>query len=105
ANCGSGHLSGCITTAAFELPAQYTYGTAGRNLLHGPHLFDMDLSIAKNFPISERLRFQFRAEAFNVWNSPQFNNPAAVFATSSFGNITSTSIENREIQFAGRFIW
>jgi Carboxypeptidase regulatory-like domain/TonB dependent receptor len=105
ANCGSGRLSGCISTAAFAIPPQYTYGTAGRNLFHGPHLFDTDLSIAKNFRISERLRFQFRAEAFNLWNSSQFNNPIAVFGTATFGNITSTSIDNREIQFAGRLIW
>jgi hypothetical protein len=99
ANCGSGRLSGCIRAAAFETPPQYTYGTAGRNLLRGPHLFDSDLSIVKNFRISERLRFQFRAEAFNLWNSPQFSNPSAVFGTATFGTITSTSIENREIQF------
>ncbi len=105
ANCGNGRLSGCISPAAFAIPPQYTYGTAGRNLLHGPHLFDTDLSIGKNFRIAERLTFQFRVEAFNVWNSPQFSNPSAVFGTASFGNITSTSIENREGQFAGRLIW
>ena len=105
ASCGSGHLTGCISTAAFAIPPLYTYGTAGRNLLYGPHLLSTDLSVAKNFRISERLRFQFRAEAFNVWNSSQFSNPSAVFETASFGNITSTSIEKREIQFAGRLIW
>jgi hypothetical protein len=105
ANCGSGHLTGCISAAAFAIPLQYTYGTAGRNLLHGPHLLDTDLSIAKNFPIFERLQFQFRVESFNVWNSPQFSNPSAVFGTPSFGNITATSVDNREIQFGGRLIW
>jgi hypothetical protein len=105
ADCGSGHLIGCIGTAAFAVPPQYTYGTAGRNLLHGPHLFDMDLAIAKNFQVSERLRFQFRAEAFNLWNASEFSNPAAVFGTVSFGNITSTSIDKREIQLAGRLVW
>jgi hypothetical protein len=105
ADCGSGHLRGCISSAAFAVPAQYTYGTAGRNLFHGPHLFDMDVAVAKTFRIAERLRFLFRAEAFNLWNSPQFSNPAAVFGTASFGNITSTSIDNREIQLAGRLVW
>ena len=98
-------MSGCISTAAFAVPPQYTYGTAGRNLFHGPHLFDTDLSIAKNFPISERIRFGFRAEAFNLWNSPQFTNPGAVFGTASFGSITSTSIDNRQIQVAARLVW
>ncbi|MCU1257472.1 MAG: hypothetical protein JWO80_357 [Bryobacterales bacterium] len=105
ANCASGRLSGCISTAAFAIPPQYTYGTAGRNLFHGPRLFDTDLSLAKYFRISERLRFEFRAEAFNLWNSSEFSNPSAVFGTASFGNITSTSIDKREIQFAGRLIW
>lgn len=105
ANCGSGHLIGCIGTAAFAIPSQYIYGTAGRNLLHGPHLFDTDLSLAKYFSLSERLRFQFRVEVFNLWNSSEFSNPAAVFGTASFGNITSTSIDNREIQLAGRLTW
>ena len=105
ANCGDGHLSGCISTQAFAIPPQYTYGTAGRNLLHGPHLFDTDLSLAKTFPISERIHFQFRAEAFNALNSPQFSNPNAVFGTAAFGSVTSTSINNREIQLAGRLSW
>ena len=105
ANCGDGHLSGCISTQAFAIPPQFTYGTAGRNLLHGPHLFGTDLSLAKTFPISERIHFQFRAEAFNALNSPQFSNPNAVFGTAAFGSVTSTSISNREIQLAGRLNW
>jgi hypothetical protein len=105
ANCGGGHLTACINTAAFAIPTQFSYGTAGRNLLHGPHLFDTDLAIAKNFRIFERLQFQFRVESFNLWNSPQFSNPSAVFGTSSFGSITATSVDNRDIQFSGRLLW
>jgi Carboxypeptidase regulatory-like domain/TonB dependent receptor len=105
ANCGSGHLSGCISTEAFAIPPSYTYGTAGRNLLYGPQLFTTDLSVAKSFMISERLKFQIRVEFFNVSNSPQFSNPNAVFGTAAFGSVTSTSIDNRAIQFAGRLIW
>jgi hypothetical protein len=104
-NCGGGHLTGCITASAFAVPAQYTYGAAGRNLLHGPALFNTDLSIAKSFPVTERIKFQFRAESFNLWNAPQFNNPSSTFGTAPFGNITSTSTDNREIQFAARLIW
>lgn len=97
--CGGGHLTNCITASAFALPALYTYGNAGRNILRGPHLFTTDMSLFKNFPIRERLRLQFRAEFFNITNTPQFSNPNAVFGTSSFGTITSTSIENRDVQF------
>ncbi|HYZ83635.1 MAG TPA: TonB-dependent receptor [Bryobacteraceae bacterium] len=105
ANCGGGHLSGCISTEAFSIPPQYTYGTAGRNLLRGPHLFNTDLALSKSFRISERVYFELRAESFNVWNSPQFSNPNAVFGTAAFGSVTSTSINNREIQLAGRLRW
>jgi hypothetical protein len=86
-------------STSFVLPAQYTYGNAGRNLLHGPHLFTSDLSVFKNFSLTERARLQFRAEFFNFTNSPQFSNPNGVWSTSAFGSISSTSVENRDIQF------
>jgi len=104
-NCGDGHLTNCIDATAFAMPALYTYGNAGRNLMHGPHLFDTDLSLFKNFPIRERLRLQFRFEAFNMLNSPQFANPNATFGTSSFGTVTATSIENRDIQLGAKLVW
>lgn len=104
-NCGDGHLTNCIDATAFAMPALYTYGNAGRNLMHGPHLFDTDLSLFKNFPIRERVRLQFRFEAFNLLNSPQFANPNATFGTSSFGTVTATSIENRDIQLGAKLVW
>jgi hypothetical protein len=105
ANCGDGHLTGCIAGAACGMPAQYTYGSAGRNLLHGPHLFDSDFSLFKNFRIGEKLKFQFRAEVFNLFNSPEFGNPSAVFGTASFGNITGMSVDNRDFQFGAKLVW
>ena len=105
ANCGDGHLVGCINTAAFAAPSPYTYGNAGRNLLYGPHSFTTDLSLFKNFQIRERLRFELRFEAFNVTNSPEFSNPASTFGTATFGNITSTSTDNREIQLGGKLVF
>ena len=91
---------GCIDPAAFALPAPYTYGNAGRNILRGPGLYTVDFSIFKVFPIRERFKLQLRAEAFNLFNTPQFSNPNATFNTANFGNITSTSADNREVQFA-----
>ena len=97
--CGSGNLVGCIDSSAFTMPALYTYGNAGRNLLKGPSLFANDFSLFKNFPMKERLSLQFRAEFFNLFNSPQFSNPASVFGTAAFGSISTTSIDNRIMQF------
>jgi hypothetical protein len=102
-NCGQGHLTGCINSAAFALPATFTYGAAGRNLLRGPDLATLDLSLFKNFAIRERATFQLRGEFFNALNHPSFSNPNSVFNTAAFGNITSTSTNNRQIQLAGKF--
>ena len=105
-DCNGSHLRGCIDASAFAMPALYTYGNAGRNILRGPHLFATDLSLFKNIPITERLRFQFRAEAFNVFNSPMFANPSSNFSNlATFGNITSTSIDNRVMQFGGKIVF
>ncbi len=78
------------------------YGTAGRNLLHGPGSEVLDVSLFKNFPIRERLKFQFRFEMFSALNHPNFGNPASNFsALNTFGTITSAS-GNRNIQFGGK---
>jgi hypothetical protein len=108
ANCGRGHLVGCIDASAFTVsdlypitPGNYAYGNAGRNLLRGPGSESVDFSLAKNFPIGERVRFQFRFETFGVFNHTNFSNPAATINTSSFGNITGAS-GNRNIQLGGK---
>ena len=108
ANCGSGHLLRCINSTAFAMPALFTFGSAGRNLIFGPGLVDADFSLFKNIPIKERTALQFRAEMFNIFNHPNFanpGNPAAVWNTASFGNITQTTTDNRDIQFGAKFIF
>ncbi|HLK70016.1 MAG TPA: carboxypeptidase regulatory-like domain-containing protein [Bryobacteraceae bacterium] len=107
-NCGRGHLVGCIDATAFTVqdlypivPTNFAYGSAGRNLLHGPGAETFNLSLFKNFPIKERLKFQFRVETFALFNHTNFNNPAATLGTSSFGNITSAS-GNRNIQLGAK---
>ena len=108
-NCGDGHLANCISKSAFTLipTGVYMYGTAGRNLLHGPPLFAMNASFFKNFPIKERLRFQFRAELFNAFNEVNFANPNAVFGTAAFGTIGSLNVNvpNRIIQFGAKLLF
>lgn len=99
-DCGQGRLTGCIATSAFALPSDFTYGNAGRNLLRGPSLVTCDFSTFKNISLRERLRLQIRGEAFNLLNHPNFSNPASVFSTAAFGNITSTSTNNRQLQLA-----
>ena len=105
ADCGSGHLQGCIDQSAFAVPALYTYGNAGRNLLYGPGFYNVDFSAFKNFRIGEWSQLQFRAEFFNLFNTPAFSNPNAVLTTSSFGTVSTTKHDNREIQFGLKFIF
>ncbi len=105
ADCGDGHLTGCIDSAAFVLPVQYTYGNFGRNVLFGPGLSNVDFSLFKNFSIRERAQVQFRSEFFNFFNTPNFNNPNTTFGTANFGTISSTSHDNREIQFALKLLF
>jgi len=107
-NCGNGHLVNCISTASYVLPASFTYGNEGRNLLYGPGLSNVDFSLFKNFSLVERLRLQFRAEFFNFFNTPSFKNPSTTLNfsnTASFGNITSTLHDNRQIQFGLKLLF
>ncbi len=103
-NCGNSHLTNCINAAAFAA-ATYAYGNAGRNLLYGPGLYNVDFSVFKNFRIQERTSLQFRSEFFNLFNTPAFSNPNATLGTTTFGSITTTKHDNREIQFALKLLF
>jgi hypothetical protein len=78
-------------------------GTLGRNVLIGPGIRTVDLSLFKNFAITERVKFEFRAEAFNIANHPQFSNPGTDISAGNFGQITGTLLSSeRQIQFGAR---
>ena len=87
-------------------PAQFTFGNSGRNILRGPGTKQLDLSLFKSFPFAEKRRVEFRAEAFNALNTPQFNNPNASIGFSGAGRITSAGSPtvyqrtSRQIQLA-----
>jgi hypothetical protein len=99
-----------ISIAAFRAPATGTWGNVGRNTLKGPPAFNWDFSVFKNFQITERQTLQFRAEFFNLFNTPQFGTPGAnlnapVNFGRSLGTITALGgfATNRQIQFALRY--
>ena len=95
-------LTEYFNTAAYKVPAPYTYGDAGRNSLRGPGYTDVDFSLFRNFTIREHLGFQFRAESFNFLNHPNFSNPDGTLEDGNFGKITSSNGAPREFQFAGK---
>ncbi len=92
-------------TSAFVDPPPYTFGNSGRNVLIGPGLFNFDLSLFKNFRITESKRVQFRAEFFDLFNHPHFTIPGQTMDTSTLGVISSANsgADGRIVQFALKF--
>jgi hypothetical protein len=92
----------CFTTAALQadlLAGNYRYGNSGRNILSGPGSNDWDFAALKHFQLSERFKLEFRAELFNMWNTPNFAYPHTNVDAASFGVINNTSGAAREVQF------
>ena len=76
----------------FSFPAAGEIGSSGRNAFRGPRHFDVDLSLMKRFRFSDRQSLAFRAEFYNLFNNPNFNNPSNVLSTpAAFGKISSTA--------------
>jgi hypothetical protein len=78
-----------FNAAAFAAPASYTYGNSGRNIIPGPGTDQIDLSLFKNIPLKwrEGMRLEFRAEVFNLFHKPQFDNPNESGATAGAATI------------------
>ena len=87
-----------LDPAAFAIPTRGTFGNAPRNYFDGPGTKNWDFMLAKNFS-KEGFNVQFRTEFFNAFNHPSLNQPNRFLDTTSFGTITSTLLENRQIQF------
>lgn len=82
-------------------PQPFLQGWVTRNTGRGPGTVSFDLSAIKNVHVTERLNLQFRAEAYNIINHGIFSNPSGALGTpTSVGKISSTSMDNRSLQFA-----
>ena len=90
-------------TSAFAVPTAFTYGNGGASILRSQWYRNLDVSVFKEFPILEGKLLQFRAEFFNLTNTPVFATPNAVVDTSSGGVVTSTANSPRQLQFALKF--
>jgi len=90
------------TTPIPTTPASTLAGTVAPNAIEGPGIDNLDFALLKNGPLwGERLKYQFRAEFFNVLNHPSFNGIDTGVTDSNFGQVTS-AITPRNIQFAFR---
>jgi hypothetical protein len=95
-------LSGVFPVSAFPIPVKGTDGTLGRNTFRGPGFVEIDLSIAKTFKVTERIRFQLRGEAFNALNRVNLNAPVLdLSSTATFGQATS-ALSPRQFQAGAR---
>ncbi len=87
--------------SAFVVPASGTYATTGVNSLHGPHYWDADFSVFRDFRFSETKKLQFRAEFFNIFNHPNYSTPGCYNC-----DITSTTGRgNRDIQLVLKLLF
>ena len=109
----TGKVDRYVDPTAFQLPPQNAYGNSARNPLIGPGLATFDLGLFKNTNVVERLKIQFRAEAFNLFNRTNFSIPEnlVIFGdpsgqvAGSFGRITRTITPSRQLQFALKFLF
>ena len=105
---GKRTLTKWFNTAAFTNPAPGTWGNSGRNILQGPATKTVDFSFFKNTHLTESTVLQLRAEFFNLFNTPQFNNPGATAGSSTIGTISSAGSEStfqrigRQVQLAAK---
>jgi hypothetical protein len=104
--------SSCFPSTAQVVanPALRTYGSVPRNFLRGPGRTNVDMTVAKVTGITERLKLEIRADAFNLFNHAEFANPSTNITSANFGRITTTGdpgppIDHHEriLQLAARF--
>jgi hypothetical protein len=93
-----------LDKSAFKEPSSSTLGNSGVGVIRGPGWKTFDLSLLKNFNVTESKIIQFRAEMFNITNTPQFGTPNRNASSVTFGEITTAQGE-RQVQFALRFMF
>jgi hypothetical protein len=80
-----------FNVSAFSIPAAYTFGNSGYDVLVGPGLMTADLGLHRTFLITESKQLTFRWEVFNAFNRANFSNPSAVIGSSAAGTISATN--------------
>jgi len=106
---GKGTLSNPTVADWFDTSAfvvhttPMTYGNADVDPLHADGQQQLDSSLSKTFHITERQLLDFRVDAFNTFNHPNFSAPDSIVGDGGEGQVTSTSIDNRRLQFALRY--
>lgn len=99
---GAQNIDRWFDTRQFLAPAPFTFGNLGRTVtsVRGDNARHVDFSVFKNFRPHERLTVQFRAEAFNLANTPMFSRPNTTLGSALFGVVTSQENDPRQIQLS-----
>lgn len=100
-------LNAYFDKSVFSQPGPFTFGNLGTRLpdILSPYTNNVDFSLFKQFSITERMRLQFRAEAFNAFNRVQFGSPNTTVTSGSFGIITSQANSPRQMQFGLKLLF
>lgn len=88
--------------AAFAVPAAFSFGNVGRNTITGPGMQTLDLALVREFAMTEKTKFEFRAEFFNALNHTNLGTPNRFVNTPQFGTITEAATPGRQVQFSAR---
>jgi hypothetical protein len=99
---GIGSGADFYDSTAFAPVTEVRFGTVGRNTMRAPGVFNMDFSIFRKFPITERFNLEFRAEAFNLTNTPHFLTPGSNINSGNFMRVTGAQQDQRQLRFGLR---
>jgi len=99
---GTRNANTWFNPTAFVAPPAYTFGNVGRNTVYGPGMQTMDLALDRVFSVTEKTRFEARAEFFNAFNHTNLGTPNRFVNTANFGSITEVTTPGREIQLSAR---
>jgi len=121
---GSGQFADCVSApretgniyqwydvSSFATPKAGRFGTCGTNNLTGPGLINADMSLDRNFSFTERFQLKFRAEVFNLANTPHHANPTSSISSGTFmqalsiANSGREGIDERTFRFSLRLGW
>jgi hypothetical protein len=91
-------------TEAFRQPAPYQFGNQGVNMVRATNRLSLNGSMLRDFPVNDRLRFQFRGEAFNLLNNAFFGLPGQILGNADFG-IVSAAAAPRQVQLGLRLVF
>jgi hypothetical protein len=94
-----------FNVAAYSRATNGTFGTAGRSEVIGPGIKNWDFSLSKEFHFARQPYLEFRAEAFNLLNHPNWGDPNTTLNNAAFGKISSTRTDMRQLQFGLKLVF